>query len=72
MKAALILRVTAIGGVYDPATMMWNLRPLNIGALLLPSTEDLGAICRFGGTPTFDAAKALTNLLRLIKTAGRL
>ena len=72
MKASLIHRVGLIGAVYDPTTEMWNLRPTNIATgLRLSATEELGAICRYGGHPGFDAAKALTNLLRLIKAAAR-
>jgi hypothetical protein len=65
--------VAPIGGVYDPATGIWNLRPTNIApGLRLSATEELGAICKYGGHPGFDAAKAITNLLRLIKSAGRM
>lgn len=70
LRADLIQEVTRVGGAV--AGNVWNLTPTNInGGLRLSATEELGAICRYGGTPTFDAAKAVTNLLRLIKAARR-
>lgn len=72
LRAALIEQVTLAGGIFDPATDLWDLRTADIAPVLrLPATEECSAICRFGGTPTFDSAKALTNLLRLVKAAER-
>ena len=72
IKAALIQRVTRLGATYDDTTRVWNLVPTRISmGLRLSATEELGAICRYGGHPGFDAAKAITNVLRLIKAAPR-
>ncbi len=73
LRGSLIHEVTGVGGAFAPATNTWNLTGTNINfGLRLSATEECGAICKYGNTAGFDAAKAVTNLLRLIKAAERL
>ncbi|MCP4425500.1 MAG: hypothetical protein GY803_13485 [Chloroflexi bacterium] len=62
--------LTARGATWNG--VVYNLAPLGLSfGLKLAATEELSAIRTHAPTPGFDAAKALTNLLRLIKAAER-
>ncbi|HEU0013095.1 MAG TPA: hypothetical protein VFQ45_05400 [Longimicrobium sp.] len=66
---------TAIDGAATGLGATWtapvyNLTPLNLTpGVKLPATEELSAIRTHSGSAAFDPAKALTNMLRIIKVA---
>ncbi len=61
--------VTNQGGVWTGN--VYNLLPLGLVKLKMVAAEELSAIRTHAATPGFDAGKALTNMLRLIKAAER-
>ena len=72
----------ALGNVLDAALMKYgvtwnavsstyNFASMGLNKTGVSATEDLSAIRRFSSTENFDAAKALANMLRLIKAAER-
>jgi hypothetical protein len=67
---ALDQAITALGAIWNAPT--YNLAPLGLPmGVQLAATEELSAIRTHAPTPGYDAAKALTNMLRLIKVAER-
>jgi hypothetical protein len=68
--AALDLAMVGLGAVWGGAT--YNLAALNLTpGVRMAATEELSAIRTHAPTAGYDAAKALTNMLRLIKAAER-
>ena len=68
--AALDQALTALGAVWQNPT--YNLAGLGLSpGIRLVATEELSAIRTYAPTAGYDAAKALTNMLRLIKTIER-
>ena len=50
---------------------VWNLKGYELtGTLGMVATEECSAITNFGPTDKFDAAKGLTNILRMIKSSA--
>ena len=61
-----------VGGTYDDETGRWDLGAVDLtGPLKRVATEEVNAISKHGPTSGFDAAKALTNILRMIKGRNR-
>jgi hypothetical protein len=79
--ARLLANKAAFANALDQTLLMrgaaWNQRvydlvQLNLSpGIQLVATEELTAIRTWSPTPRFDAAKALTNMLRIIKAAER-
>lgn len=62
--------ITGLGAVWTHP--VYNLTPLNLPfGVKLVATEELSAIKTHSPSPNFDAAKALTNMLRMIKIAEK-
>lgn len=60
--------ITGLGGVWNAP--VWNLGALGLTTPLpVVAVEECSAITTHGPTVGFDAAKALTNILRMIKAA---
>lgn len=58
--------ITNLGGVWNPP--VWNLAALGLTPpLSMVAVEECSAISKYARTNAFDAVKALTNILRMIK-----
>lgn len=69
-SASLNTSLTASGATWNG--VVYNLTALGLSmGIKLVATEELSAIRTHANTPGFDSAKALTNMLRIIKAAER-
>ncbi len=63
-------RLTQAGAVWSPP--VYNLAGLGLTmGVKMVATEELAAIRTHAGTPGFDGAKAVTNMLRIVKAIER-